>query len=147
MGPNNLCYVTCHFLFFSLCPHVTFCKTLRSRSTVFIKGHGGYNLVAVSHVSHFVFTNVEPSKCLVWHGHVDRTLVYHIYSIMKFTWLATAANMAKGYLFFWLQISLLSHKISVFCKRCQQYEIWIKTSTKQHAFFHLANFLLAMQIT
>ncbi len=39
MGPNNLCHVTHHFLFFSLCRHVTFYKTLTSLSTVFIKAH------------------------------------------------------------------------------------------------------------
>ncbi len=37
MGPNNLCYVTRHFLFFSLYPYVTFYKTLTSFSAVFIK--------------------------------------------------------------------------------------------------------------
>ncbi len=42
MGPNNLCYVTCHFLFFFLCPHVTFYKALTSLSTVFIKGYVGF---------------------------------------------------------------------------------------------------------
>ncbi len=41
VGPNNLCYVTRHF-FFSLCPDVTFYKTLTSLSTVFIKGHVGF---------------------------------------------------------------------------------------------------------
>ena len=40
MGPNNFCYVTRHFLFFSICRHVTFYKTLPgSLSTVFIKAH------------------------------------------------------------------------------------------------------------
>ena len=42
MGPNNLSYVTRHFLFFYLCRHVTFYKTLASLSTVFIKGHVGF---------------------------------------------------------------------------------------------------------
>ncbi len=40
MGPNNLCYVTHHFLFFPYVP-VTFYKTLTSLSTFFIKGHVG----------------------------------------------------------------------------------------------------------
>ncbi len=38
MGPNNLCYVTRHFLYFPMSP-CHFYKTLTSLSTVFIKGH------------------------------------------------------------------------------------------------------------
>ncbi len=41
MGPNNLCYVTRHFLFFTYVPsHLS--KILTSLSTVFIKGHVGF---------------------------------------------------------------------------------------------------------
>ncbi len=61
MGPDNLCHVTRHLLFFSLCHHATFYKTLTSLSTVIIKGHVLISTtfkVAPCHTS--CFTHVEP---------------------------------------------------------------------------------------
>ncbi len=57
MGPNNLC--TSLFIF-SLCPHVTFYKTLTSLSTVFIKGHGFVVELLKWPCRTSFFTNVEP---------------------------------------------------------------------------------------
>ncbi len=53
MGRNNLCYVTRHFLFFTLCHHVTFYKSLTSLSTVYIESPRRISTtfkVAVSHL-------------------------------------------------------------------------------------------------
>ena len=60
MGPNNLRCRTSLFIF-SLCPHVTFYKTLTSLSTAFITGHVAFLqwLKWPSHTS--VFTHVEPN--------------------------------------------------------------------------------------
>ncbi len=53
MGPNNLCYVTLHFLFFPYVP--------MSLSTVSTKGQVGFLQTFKVAMSHFVFTHVERS--------------------------------------------------------------------------------------
>ena len=62
MGPNNLCYVTHHFLFFPHFRHVTFYKTLMSLSTVFIKAHIGLLQLLKWPCRTSFFTHVEPSN-------------------------------------------------------------------------------------
>ncbi len=55
MGPNNLCYVTRHFLSFPYVPMSLF-KTLMSLSTVFIKGHvRRISTTFTVAMSHFIF--------------------------------------------------------------------------------------------
>ncbi len=64
MGPNNLCYVTCHFLFFPYVPMSLFYKTLMSLSTVFIKGrHVRFLQLLKWLCCPSFFTHVEP---FVW---------------------------------------------------------------------------------
>ncbi len=56
----------CHtsLFIFSLCPHVTFYKTLTSLSTVVIKGHVGFlQLLKWPRRTSF-FGHVEPSNCM-----------------------------------------------------------------------------------
>ena len=66
MGPNNVCYVTRHFLFFSrLCRNVTFDKSLTSLSIAsvvfFIKVHVGMILQLLKWPCRTsFFTHVEP---------------------------------------------------------------------------------------
>ncbi len=62
MGPNNLCYVARHFLFFSLCRHVTFYKSLTSLSTVFIKAYVRLLQPLKWPCRTLFFTHVEPYK-------------------------------------------------------------------------------------
>ncbi len=52
----------CHtsLFIFSLCPHVTFYKTLTSLSTVFIKGHVGFLQLLKWPCRTSFFTHVEP---------------------------------------------------------------------------------------
>ncbi len=64
MGPNNLCYVTGHFLFSPYVLHVTFYKTLTSLSTVFIKGHVGLLQLLKWLCRTSFFTHVEPYVCV-----------------------------------------------------------------------------------
>ncbi len=60
MGPNNLLLCHMSLFIFSLCPHVTYYKTLTSLSTVFIKGHIGF-LQLLKWPCHTSFlTHVEP---------------------------------------------------------------------------------------
>ena len=59
-GPNNICWVTHHSLIFSLCPDVTFYKTLTSISTVFIKGHVEFVKFLNWPCRTSLFTHVEP---------------------------------------------------------------------------------------
>ncbi len=64
MGPDNLCYVTRHLLFFPyVSHHVTFYKTLTSLSTVFIKGHVGFLQLLKWPCHTSFFTHVEPLGC------------------------------------------------------------------------------------
>ncbi len=63
-GPNNICYITRHFLFFSMCPHVTFYKALMSLSTVIIKGHVGFLQLLKWQCRTSFFTHVE--LCNAW---------------------------------------------------------------------------------
>ncbi len=72
MGPNNLCYVTRYVLFFSLCPHVTFDKTLTSLSTVFIKGHVWFLQLLKRPCHTACFTHVEHYRSIgVFHAIIE----------------------------------------------------------------------------
>ncbi len=53
-------YVTRHFLLFSLCPHVTFYKSLMSLPTVFVKGHIRFLQLLKWPCHTSFFTHVEP---------------------------------------------------------------------------------------
>ncbi len=85
MGPNNLCYVTRHFLFF---PYVsiTFYKTLRSLSTAFIKGHVGLLQLLKWPCRTSFFTHVEPytMKACTHHAHLQRVGATQKYGTVSF---------------------------------------------------------------
>ncbi len=99
MSPNN--FMLCHtsLFIFSLCPHVTFYKTLTSLSTVFVKGHIAFLqlLKWLRHTSFFthVETNILSILWNIWILLLKPTHIrWAIYTILG--WVVSGGGLTIG---------------------------------------------------